>query len=234
MESQVSDLDNKLQSTEEQAKLWKQRADELDEAELEVGRMVIEMESLQSKLLDVLQERDELLAQVQQLRYDLAAKEHALQELETKHQLFVDDYQKMQCLLSDIQEALDTKDAEISAVKEAAESNMETLKEEWQQRLERNDTQVVLISKESDLAALSKNGQQTVVVASPQIRQQYAKPSVYIVKSTGYTCTLFIMLVLQIVILALLLLYLQVNFQMIMLTDNEDIIERLLRFRSTY
>lgn len=234
LEAQVSDLDHKLQSSEAQGQVWKGKADDLDRAELEVGRMALEMETIHEQLLVACQERDQLLTDVQQLREALDAKEQALHELEAKHQLFVQDYQQMQHILTDIQHAMMTKDTELVTVKDAAQVALQTLQEEHQQQLKNQQAHVVLVAKESDLATINKDGKQAIVAAAPQMRQLYAKPSVYIVKSTGFTCTLFAVLVLQLVILALLLLYLQVNFQMIMLTDNEDIIERLLRFRSTY
>lgn len=236
MEAQVSDLDNKLQITEAKAKEWKGKADELDVAELEVGKMALEMEAMQEQLLDVLQERDYLLSQVQQLRDELSTKDRALKELEAKHQLFVQDYEQMQGLLTDIQEVLTSKEAQVDAIHASAQAEISAMRESMQRASAVQEQQVTIIAKESDLVALSASakGEKNAIVAGPQSRGHYSKASVYIVKRTGYTCTLFSILVLQVVILALLMLYLQVNFQMIMLTDNEDIIERLLRFRSTY
>lgn len=228
----MTDLDQKLHATEAESASWQKKAEELDTAELEVGRLVIETESLQAQLLEAFQERDALLVEVQHLKEDLSAKDKALQELEQKHQAFMADYTQMQGLLSDIQSSLETKDTEMMTMKE----QVSALLHEKHPDQHATTAQVTIIAKENDGVTMSSASTQGKgpVVAGPNLRQMYNKPSVYIVKSTGYTGTLCIMLVLQLIVLALLLMYLQVNFQMIMLTDNEDIIERLLKFRSAY
>jgi hypothetical protein len=231
LEAQVHELDNKLQAAESHIQEYKSKEDNLERAELEVGKMAIEMESLQAQLVEAFHERDEILVQVQQLREELSVKDKAFQELEAKHKVFMQDYEHIQGLLSDIQGSLASKDAEIAEVRKSNLATVEAMNEELQRRRDVGVGQVTIVAKESDLA-VSKG--QAVAVAGPTLRSQYSKSSVYIVKTTGYTNTLFVTLVLQLIILALLLLYLQVNFQMIMLTDNDDIIERLMQFRSAF
>ena len=112
------DLDTKLQSSEAQASVWKMKVEDQDRAEMEVGKMAVEMEGLQTQLLDVLHERDDLLVEVQRLREDLSEKERALRELELTHARFMGDYEKMQYLLTDIQHSLSQKEKEHSDVSE--------------------------------------------------------------------------------------------------------------------
>lgn len=118
---------------------------------------------------------------VQQLRLDLQEKDDALFKLEVKHAEFLKDYDVMQHLLEDIQK--------LSADRE------EELENSRKQSLQEAVTVVKIVAKESDL--LSKEGaisneQSRAVMAGPQRRTLYqTQPSMYIVKTTGYTCYLF-------------------------------------------
>lgn len=121
---------------------------------------------------------------VQQLRHDLQDKDDALFKLEVKHAEFLKDYDVMQHLLEDIQKLSADREEEIANAHKQQQQEAVTI--------------VKIVAKESDILANSiettaaASEQSKLVIAGPQRRTLYqTQPSLYIVKTTGYTCYLF-------------------------------------------